>query len=696
MKKEKEEKKKEESVFFEKFISMNLLNSFIQENKEQVEKYLKNGDIQVQTYDFDENILQFKPIQNIREIVEDKNDKNYIPEYYKIYLENSSSIICSDRHMFYVGSYGSSITKNNLSFKFAATLSAGNVLYTLDQNFNSNILEKTKITKIEKLEEPVKLYDLQIKDGVYLTNGILSHNSTINSAITYGLYGKSGNKKNINELPNRINKALEVELSLNTDLGTNEEIKIHRGVQPNIFNVKIGTDELNVAGKKNVQEILEKEYYGIPYYIFNNIISLSINDFKSFLNMNPADKRSIIDKILGLEILNKMLEFNKFESKSVKENSDSLTYSKKTAEKNIELTEKTKEEALKKNEKARSEKIEEITSSISNIEDSLKISREELSKLKDKQNKIVSKTNEYYSTLSHLKAEKHQLDLKLKLLSNDTCPSCQAPLNSEFHLSLRDTICSDKNVLEEQYNKIQETYNKLNSASNNNNKKIVLLNSEISNIENTIHKYNFILNEANKESIGTDLNALDEMIRNFKETILSNENILNELSIMISIHGIIENILGDSGVKSQIIKSIIPLLNHSIEFYLNEMNINFHIQFDENFTPIIFDENSIQISSETFSTGELKKVDFAILLSIIKIFKTKYPSLNLIFLDEIFSSVDEDGRSNIIRILKEFSKDTRMHIFVINHSELPIELFNSIIEVKKENGFSKIKQIKSA
>ena len=126
------------------------------------------------------------------------------------------------------------------------------------------------------------------------------------------------------------------------------------------------------------------------------------------------------------------------------------------------------------------------------------------------------------------------------------------------------------------------------------------------------------------------------------------------------------------------------------------MNINFHIQFDENFAPVIFDENSIQISSESFSTGELKKVDFAILLSIIKIFKTKYPSLNLIFLDEIFSSVDEDGRSNIIRILKEFAKDTKMHIFIINHSELPIELFDSIIEVKKENGFSKIKQTKSA
>lgn len=682
---------KADKIFFERFVTIGLLNEFVEKYKNQLNEYFSNGGIQIQTYDFEDYTTKYKPIYAIREIVETKEDKDYKPEYYKITLEDSSYIVCSDRHMFYIGSYG-----KNHSFKFANALNIDNVLYTINQNFNSNIIEKKKIVNIQQLENSIKLYDLQIKDGIYLTNGILSHNSTINSAITYGLYGKSGNKKNLSELPNRINKGLEVELSLNTDLGTSEEIKIHRGLQPNVFDVKIGTSELDVAGKKNVQEILEKEYYGIPYYIFNNIISLSINDFKSFLTMSPSDKRAIIDKILGLEILNKMLEFNKLETKTIKDQTDGLNYSKKSAEKNIEMTEKTKEESLKKNEEERLNKIKEATDSIKLIQESLNISRDEHSKLTEKQEKITVKLNEYFNKLSNFKAERNQLNLKLKLLSNDICPSCQAPLDSEFHSSLRDSICNEKNQLEEQYTKIEDTYNKLSIASKETSTNIQKISNEIKNIENNIHKHNFILNEANKESVATDLNALDEMIRNFKESIMNNENTLNELNIMLSIHSVIENILGDSGVKSQIIKSIIPLLNYQIEYYLNEMNINFHIQFDENFAPVIFDENSIQISSESFSTGELKKVDFAILLSIIKIFKTKYPSLNLIFLDEIFSSVDEDGRSNIIRILKEFAKDTKMHIFIINHSELPIELFDSIIEVKKENGFSKIKQTKSA
>ena len=178
--------KENDNTFFERFVTIGLLNSFAEEYKNELKDYFSNGDIQVQTYDFETNLTEYKPIYAVREIketIEDKETK-YKPEYYKIIFDDSSSIICSDRHMFYIGSYG-----KNLSFKFACNLSKGNILYGINQNFNSNILEHKKIVNIEILENPVKLYDLQIKGGVYLTNGILSHNSTINSAITYGLYG---------------------------------------------------------------------------------------------------------------------------------------------------------------------------------------------------------------------------------------------------------------------------------------------------------------------------------------------------------------------------------------------------------------------------------------------------------------------------------------------------------------------------
>jgi hypothetical protein len=44
--------------------------------------------------------------------------------------------------------------------------------------------------------------------------------------------------------------------------------------------LKIAGVEYKEAGVKNVQEYLEDNLIGIPQNIFNNSVSLSINDFK--------------------------------------------------------------------------------------------------------------------------------------------------------------------------------------------------------------------------------------------------------------------------------------------------------------------------------------------------------------------------------------------------------------------------------
>ena len=53
-------------------------------------------------------------------------------------------------------------------------------------------------------------------------------------------------------------------------------------------------------------------------------MSLSVNDFKSFVKMKAEDKRRIIDKVFGLAIINKMRETLKLELKEVKRKSDTL------------------------------------------------------------------------------------------------------------------------------------------------------------------------------------------------------------------------------------------------------------------------------------------------------------------------------------------------------------------------------------
>jgi DNA repair exonuclease SbcCD ATPase subunit len=70
--------------------------------------------------------------------------------------------------------------------------------------------------------------------------------------------------------------------------------------------------------------------------------------------------------------------------------------------------------------------------------------------------------------------------------------------------------------------------------------------------------------------------------------------------------------------------------------------------------------------------------------------KVRFAGLNLTFLDEIFSSIDSDGIHHILNVLRKICKELNLNIFVINHSQLPIEIFDYKIDIAKSNGFSNL------
>jgi DNA repair exonuclease SbcCD ATPase subunit len=155
----------------------------------------------------------------------------------------------------------------------------------------------------------------------------------------------------------------------------------------------------------------------------------------------------------------------------------------------------------------------------------------------------------------------------------------------------------------------------------------------------------------------------------------------------------LEEILGEDGVKNLAVKTILPGLNTNIAAMIQTMHLPFHIRFDEKFDCII-NHLGEEINPMTLSTGERKKADFIIIIAIIKILKLRFPQLNLLFLDELLSSVDADGVHNILKILSKVIKEAKLNTFIINHSVLPREVFDKEIHIFKENGFSKFEVTK--
>ena len=524
------------------------------------------------------------------------------------------------------------------------------------------------------------------KAELYLTTGKNGDGkTTIANAIIYALYGKLEGVK-LADLPNRINKGLLVKITLQCK---NIEVVIERGLSPTVFNVTLNGVEYDKAGKRSVQDYLEEEIYGIPYHVFKNIIILSVNDFKSFLTMTPGDKKQIIDKMFGFSILNDMQRSIKEERKNIKSDLDSFERELKQISENVISVQVKLNQLLEESDQKSKEKIEELKASLVSMTADKKKLEDAIGKIKTSISAKATDLDTSKSSYSKLKYEYEELQRKLKLYEKNACPTCEAPLSSEFHIDRKNEIehsCvgipDTMKIHEGEIRDIGEEIAGLRTKERQVLDRVSGMNVSIESFKNELLKIKNSLTD-NKE-----FDHLKQIIQDFEDTESEKANQKTALNTDYNFLEAIESVLGEEGVKNLAIKTILPGLNANIAAMSSTMHLPFHIRFDDKFDCIInhLGEN---INPMTLSTGERKKADFIIIIAIIKILKLRFPQLNLLFLDELLSSVDPDGIYNILKILSQVIKENNLNTFVINHTPLPHEMFDKKIHIYKENGFSR-------
>ena len=97
-----------------------------------------------------------------------------------------------------------------------------------------------------------------------------------------------------------------------------------------------------------------------------------------------------------------------------------------------------------------------------------------------------------------------------------------------------------------------------------------------------------------------------------------------------------------------------------------------------------------EINVSTISDGEQTRVDLVVLLSLYRLIKRRYSDNNILFIDEVVSSLDVETSGIVIGLLKYFAEEMKLNIFVVSHTSLDLDNFDKIIEVEKTNGFSHI------
>jgi DNA repair exonuclease SbcCD ATPase subunit len=509
--------------------------------------------------------------------------------------------------------------------------------------------------------------------------------SSISQVITFCLYGKIEGKK-LKDIPNRINGNTWTRVTLD-HFGT--EVIVERGLDPNFFRIFIDGVEYDQAGVKNVQDYLVDNILGIPYYVFNNTILLSVNDFKSFVKMSPQDKRAIIDKIFGFHILNQMREILKGEVRNLKESTDLLSGKIQSLEISLASSLRELEELATKIEEQSQNKIQELEKSLLTFQELQKVHSTKVEEFKKNEEELKNKILNTNKSLYDSQNKMRDIARKLGLYESSQCPTCESPLNTEFHLSLKDELAAEKNKLELSISEINRELDKMNLLNQESDKTKSQILEKGMKIKERIVALQIEINSLKKDKKDLQTESLQRIINTLeadKNNLIAEKYKKEDNQ---SWFKSLDEILSERGVKQMAIRTILPSLNAEIVELLQKMNLGYQVIFDEEFTANIY-HMGMEISSQTLSTGEMKKIDFIVLISIMKLMKMKFSNINLLFLDELFSSVDQEGVYQIVAILKETSRDLGLNIFVINHAPMPHEIFDLKLEITKNNNFSSI------
>ena len=167
------------------------------------------------------------------------------------------------------------------------------------------------------------------------------------------------------------------------------------------------------------------------------------------------------------------------------------------------------------------------------------------------------------------------------------------------------------------------------------------------------------------------------------------DRIVSENTANMECLNILEGLYGSDGVKKEMLTAYLPELNEDIMSSLSSMSFPYSLEFDGNFDPHI-DDLGEEISPDTLSEGERKRVDIAVICALVKLIKRKYPQLNMIALDETLGSLDPETSCDLLRYLGELAEEIDINVFIVSHAALDESLFDKRITVTKENGFSSI------
>ena len=535
-----------------------------------------------------------------------------------------------------------------------------------------------------------------------------SGKTTLLDAIVFALFGKPYRNINIPQLPNSINKK-DCIVELYFDIGNNSYV-VKRGLAPKIFEIYQNGKMLDQdSTSKDYQRMFEEHILRMNYKSFCQVVILGSTNYIPFMRLTAAERRSVVENLLDINIFSTMNTVLKAKIATNKENTFVLEKNMEVLKEKIELQKNYISVLKKKQNKFLTEKKQnkqELENANYNLDVRIQEIQKEISENMNKisdieilETRLNSLNNDTLVLEKNYTKEEKQIKGISKLTS---CPVCTQIVTEETKNKLIAdkekelvAISEEKVQLEDQIKEVKSSLNEMNKII----KTINELREQYEEMYVTYKSNEKLIRSIQKEldEVSDENNHIEEaetkmnsFIEEGKDILKSKEQIIEDLHYC----NIASVLLKDSGIKSKIIKHYLPIMNKVINRYLSEMNFFVQFELDEEFKESIKSRNRDIFSYENFSEGEKRKIDLALLFAWRKISQVKNSlNCNLLVFDEILDgSLDDNATKLLLNILQIMDKGS--NIFVISHKSKDIlqDKFEHNITFSKKKNFSRASQ----
>ena len=564
--------------------------------------------------------------------------------------------------------------------------------------------------KFESIEfKNVFAYGEEIQKIEYSSDGKLillkgvsgAGKSAILSLPTLVLYGKlkSVSKSGI---ANRTNKHGWVRGVIKK--GQHEYV-IEREFTPNSLKVWKDGEEIDSFGSSDAEDYIKTEIIEIPLATFNNMVTISMKNFTSFLSMSPTERKQVIDEVFDVRVVNMAAEQIKKDAKELGNsiNGDNQTmYSlgQTLANANHELQVIQQKNATPESEEKITQNNTEIAAlnkTLIEYNEALKLiaqkSTDANTQLNAKNTEIQQKNGE----ISEKQSTVRTINEKIKLYNQSKCPTCATPFTGEAYDGLKkqlndllaqkqadvQTLQNELATLRTQYSEIQQHIGKIAEAKQKVDNGIYQIRLKINQLQNE----NALIVEKQKASaeyqaVQNIIDQTNKQLDDIREQVNNKTRKLGQLQQLQKIYSL-------DGVLKLIIEQWIPVLNDEIAENLLLLNFPYTLKFDNKLNAEVSDLGA-NVPIETLSEGEKTRLNICILTSFYKILQRKFTSLNILSLDETVSTLDSINSGALLMFLKAFADENNINCIVVSHTDLSLDEFDEVIEVEKKMGFSHV------